>query len=163
MEQEQEVKTQETEAQPEKKESSEPEKPKPEPKQETEVKSESKPEPKPAGIIEIIERTKNPLLDREEIVAVIRATITPSKEQTKKLLASELKADEGLIIIKNIYSSFGQQEFKINAFLYSSKETFEKLKPVRKEKELEKKQEEEKPEGGEKEHAKEAKKEEKTE
>ena len=97
---------------------------------------------KPQGILEIQERKQNPILDREEIVAVVRATRTPTNEEAKQLLSSELKADAGLVVINNIYSSFGKQEFKINAFLYKSKETFEKLVPVRKEL----KEKEEKPE-----------------
>lgn len=105
-------------------------------------------EPKPEkfhGILEIKERTKNLTFDREIVTAVINSTRTPSKEEVKKLLAAELKADPELIALKGINSSFGKKEFHIQAFIYKNKETFQKLE-VRKKKEAKKAKEEKKEE-----------------
>ena len=115
-------------------------------KQETEQKEQEQPKSEDAqppketdkkeisgsGVLEILEKEKNELLDREEITAIVRSTVTPSKDQVKKLLASELKSDADLIVLRNIYSKFGEQEFKINAYVYTNKETLERLKTERK-------------------------------
>lgn len=124
------------------------------PKEQEEAKKEFK------GLIEIKQRKENPVLDRQEIVASIKANRTPTKEEAQKLLASELKADQELISVKHIYSTFGSQEFNIIAYLYIDKETFQKLE-VKKEKKV--KGKEEKPEEEEQEHGKEEEKEKKGE
>lgn len=85
-----------------------------------------------SSVFEILEKKKNELLDREEITAIVRSTVTPSKDQVKKLLVSELKSDADLIVLRNIYSKFGEQEFKINAYVYTNKETLERLKTEKK-------------------------------
>jgi len=91
------------------------------------------------GLLENVQREKNPALDREEIKALIKANRTPSKEEAKKLLASELKIDQDLMVVKHIYSAFGSQEFNIQAYLYTNKETFEKLEKERQRKKTEEK------------------------
>ena len=77
--------------------------------------------------IEIVEKKENPLLDRVEITARVHAEKTPSKEQVKEALVSALKASAEDVILKNVLSSFGSNEFKIIAYLYKNKETMQKL------------------------------------
>ena len=85
--------------------------------------------------IKIIERKENPILDREEIIAVAHAPKTPSKEQVKHALVSELKASEENVVLKNVLTSFGVNEVKIFAYLYKNKETMQKLAIKKKSKE----------------------------
>lgn len=112
-------------------------------KEQEKEKPATKQEPAKA-IIEIEDKKENPSLDRQEITAYITSSRTPSKNETKKLLAEKLNAPEELIAVKNILSSFGKQEFKIIAYLYSDKESFQKLEAVKKKKPKAKKKEEKK-------------------
>jgi len=85
--------------------------------------------------IKILERKENPILDREEIIAVAHASKTPSKEQVKHALVSELKVSEENVVLKDVLTSFGMHEVKIFAYLYKNKETMQKLAIKKKSKE----------------------------
>ena len=68
-------------------------------------------------------------------------------EGAKKLLMEKFNAGEEVVVIKKLFSKFGKKEFIIDAFIYDSKETKEKIEAKKKEKKAEKpaeKQEEKK-------------------
>jgi len=80
--------------------------------------------------MKIIEKKENPLLSRTEVSAeAVFEKATPSKADIKKQIASELKADENLVVVKNIYTDYGSPSAKITAFVYNSKEAMEKTEP----------------------------------
>jgi small subunit ribosomal protein S24e len=85
--------------------------------------------------IKIIEQKDKPVLSRKEIIAEISFTgKTPSNEEVRKKIAEESKADEELVVVKNIYTEFGLTKAKVNAYVYNSKEKLESIEPKKKEK-----------------------------
>ena len=65
----------------------------------------------------IIKQTKNPFLNREEILIEIKSNSNPSYDEIKK----ELKKDNELTIVKKINSNFGRNTFEAEVFVYESK------------------------------------------
>lgn len=81
--------------------------------------------------LKIIEEKEEPLLFRKIIKAELyfEGASTPSNAELKKALAKQTKADEKLLVIKNIYTKFGSTEAVATAYLYTSKEEMEKIEP----------------------------------
>jgi small subunit ribosomal protein S24e len=80
--------------------------------------------------IKIIEKKENPLLSRIKVLAEISfEKATPSNNDVKKQIASEIKADENLVVVKNIYTQYGSTSAKVTALVYNSKEDLEKIEP----------------------------------
>ncbi len=95
--------------------------------------------------LEIIDKKQNPVLSRIEIKATIGfEKATPSNDEVKKEIASKLKADEKLVVIKGIYTDFGITKADVNAYVYKTKKDLDKIEPKKKEKK-EKKPKAEKP------------------
>ena len=85
--------------------------------------------------ITIINKKENPLLSRTEIKAeLIFESATPSRDEFKKAIAAQLKTDEKLTIVKNIYTRFGESKADALIYIYLSKEEMEKIEPRKKEK-----------------------------
>jgi ribosomal protein S24E len=96
--------------------------------------------------IEITEKKEQPILSRISVKAhIIFDKSTPSAEEVKKNLASALKADENLVIVKEIYTEFGSSEANVYAYVYNSKEEMQKIEPKPKTKEKPAAKKEEKP------------------
>ena len=115
--------------------------------------------------LEITEKKEEPLLSRIKIKAEIDFdNVTPSKEELKSRIASSLNASENLIVVKNIYTKFGEKKANALAYCYKSEEDIKKIEPKpKKKKEVKKKAEkkEEKPKEGVPKEKEEPKKEEK--
>lgn len=99
--------------------------------------------------VTIEEKKQNPLLKRDEIKGRLKFEgTTPSNAQLLEVLTKELKVESNLIVIKNIYTSFGRQEAKFFAVAYNNKEVKDKIemstKYLKKKAEEKKKKEEEK-------------------
>ena len=77
----------------------------------------------------IEKKEKNPLLEREEIKAIVKSNITPSNAQVKEIIASKLNKPAEVIVIKGIYPKFGKQESDVRAFVYNSEEALKKFEP----------------------------------
>ena len=85
--------------------------------------------------VKIIEKKEQNILSRIAVKAhIIFDKATPSAEEVKKALASELKADENLVVVKEIYTEFGKSEADVNAYVYTSKEEMQKIEPKPKKK-----------------------------
>ena len=85
--------------------------------------------------IEIAEKREEPLLSRTMIKANIDfEKSTPSYAETTSLLASSLKTDEKLIVIRHIYTSFGDKKAQIIAYLYADESKKQMIEPKLKEK-----------------------------
>lgn len=92
--------------------------------------------------LKVTEEKEDILLSRKEINAQITFKgATPSKEDIKKQLSSVLKADEKLIVIKNVFTSFGSETAKVIAYQYTNDEYMKKIEPKEKEKPKEEKKE----------------------
>ncbi len=70
--------------------------------------------------LKITSKKDNPLLLRTEIKAEVNFPnqTTPRKEDIKKKIASLEKADEKLVVIKNIRASFGLGKVDVFAYIY---------------------------------------------
>ncbi len=86
--------------------------------------------------LKILEEKNNNLFDRREIKSVVEAEITPSRKEILDVLAEKYKVPKENIKIKGIRGKFGSKTFAVEANIYSSKETREKV-------ELKKKKEQE--------------------
>ncbi len=91
--------------------------------------------------LKILEEKNNELFDRKEIKSVVEAEITPSRKEILDVLAEKYKVPKENIKIKGIHGKFGSKTFAVEANIYSSKETREKVELKKK-----KEQESEKPE-----------------
>lgn len=86
--------------------------------------------------LKILEEKSNDLFGRREIKSVVEAEITPSRKEILDVLAEKYKVPRENIKIKGIRGKFGSKTFAVEANIYSSKETREKV-------ELKKKKEQE--------------------
>lgn len=86
--------------------------------------------------MKFLEKKQSELLPRIEIIAIAEHTSksTPSENQVKEEIAKELKTDKNLIMIKHIYSHFGEGKSKIIAYAYKDKESMKKLEKIKEEK-----------------------------
>ncbi len=81
-------------------------------------------------IKEILEHKKNPLLDREEVTAILEASITPSLKQTAELISEKFGKPVENIVIQKIKGQFGSGYFKTFAKVYDNIKSKEKYEVV---------------------------------
>ena len=85
--------------------------------------------------VKILDEKENALLSRREVTAEISYTgATPKTEDVAKAMSQNLKAEEKLVVIKNINQKFGIQKSKILAYQYMNEEDKIKYEPKKKEK-----------------------------
>ena len=77
----------------------------------------------------IIKKTKNKLLKRDEITAQVVEESNPGFDKARSLLAAELKISEGHIALKAVRSKFGSNEFTIIAYVYETPEDKQDIEP----------------------------------
>lgn len=80
--------------------------------------------------IEILERKRNPLLAREELVA--RITFdggTPSRVDIRKMLADELGEDQQKIFVRKVTQEYGLTEASATVMIYDTLEDASELEP----------------------------------
>ena len=70
--------------------------------------------------------TRNELFKRNEIEAEIEAEKNPSFDEVRKMIAEQSGKPEENIDVYNINGSFGSNNFKINSYIYDSKEDLDK-------------------------------------
>ncbi len=80
---------------------------------------------------------EKPLLARKEIEGhmMFEGKSTPSNADVTKAIASELKTDEKLVVVKHIYTAFGSCEANISAYVYDTEEALKKFEPKNKKEE----------------------------
>jgi len=85
--------------------------------------------------LKIIKKQDNPLLSRMEIEAEAEFfnEPTPRKEDIKKKIASMEKADEKLVVVKHIYTSFSGGKASVLVYIYKSEDELKKIEPKKKE------------------------------
>jgi ribosomal protein S24E len=83
--------------------------------------------------LKIISQKENTLMARKEISAQVDFSgPTPKKDDIKKMIASHISSEESLVVIKVIKNNFGAQSAKVEAYVYSSADTFKKIEEYRK-------------------------------
>jgi ribosomal protein S24E len=92
--------------------------------------------------IEIQTQTKNPMLDRTEVAAVMSFSgATPSMTDVTTQMAKQCKAKEELVVVRDIYTRYGVATADIRAFVYSNLVTRTTLEGAPPEKKVEPKAE----------------------
>ena len=88
--------------------------------------------------MKIHDKKNEPLLSRVEVSADIEfAGATPSYQDVTKGVASHMKADEKLVVVRHVYTEFGNKKAKVQAYVYSDeakKQFFEPKLKVKKDK-----------------------------
>lgn len=80
--------------------------------------------------INIIESKVNPLVGRREVhFKVDHQGGTPNRIELKKQIAALETADENLVFIKKIQTSYGNRYVDCNANIYENTETAKKFEP----------------------------------
>jgi len=79
--------------------------------------------------MELILDNKNELLDRREIKMIVENSGNPGFENAMKIVAEHFKTDSENIAVHNVKGKFGRDTFLIDAFIYGSKESREKMEP----------------------------------
>lgn len=78
----------------------------------------------------VVKELDNKLLKRKEVELVeVSNEGNIGYEKSKKLIAEKFKASEDLIIIKEVYSRFGSNEFIIDAYIYGDAESMKAVEP----------------------------------
>jgi len=119
-------------------------------------------------VIEKVAETENKLLKRMELKGVISFEGgTPSNDKVRENLAKKYSAKPELVVVKHIYTKFGQTRAEFEANIYSDIEQLKKIEPKQNHPKSKEEKKEEKKEGeaaeGAEEKKEEPKKEEKTE
>lgn len=73
---------------------------------------------------------KNDLLKRHEIVFILESDKNPSFDEMRKKISEDFKKKEEAIDVYGVKGSFGSSNFKINAYIYDSKEDLDKAKQL---------------------------------
>ena len=114
--------------------------------------------------VNIVKRTKNPLLGREEIeFTVDEAKAVPSRKELSEKIGAQTNAKQGTVVIKKVETAFGSKGFKGTANVYESLEGVKEVEPEFLIARTEGKKKEEKKEEAKPEEKKEEKAEEKSE
>ena len=81
--------------------------------------------------LNIIESKVNPLMPRREVHFKVEhpTTGTPNRIEIKKKIAALETADETLVFVKNIRTSFGNRYADCRAYIYEDTETAKKFEP----------------------------------
>lgn len=91
--------------------------------------------------VKIVRKTENKLLHRVELAGNINFTgATPSHKELEEELSKLLKVKPEVIMIKHVYTNFGSQTARFEAFIYDSVEKLVSIE--RKEKQSDKLKEE---------------------
>jgi ribosomal protein S24E len=84
--------------------------------------------------MKIIEEKENKLLKRVELTAKLgfAEKATPSNADVAKMLASATKKPEENIVVKSIYTRYGDTSADVKAYVYNSKSDKESIEPTTK-------------------------------
>ncbi len=82
--------------------------------------------------MEILKDTRNDLLKRQEVSVSLEAEKNPNFDEMKKQISEKFGKSEEVLDVYNIKGSFGSHKFKIDAYIYDSKEGLEKAMPKKK-------------------------------
>ncbi len=73
--------------------------------------------------LNILKERETPLLSRKRVtIEVTFKGPTPKRDELRTAIATKMKADKGLTIIKHIYTRYGVEKAKVIAHIYTKKE-----------------------------------------
>lgn len=86
--------------------------------------------------LKIIDKRDNPLLSRKELCVELSffGEATPKKDDIKKKIGSSEKADEKLVVVKDVSGEFGNGKGKAVVYVYNSEKELKDIEPKKKEK-----------------------------
>ncbi|MGC9132951.1 MAG: 30S ribosomal protein S24e [Nanopusillaceae archaeon] len=81
--------------------------------------------------INILNREKNALLNREEMLVNIehKGEATPKREELRKKIAAMIGKDEKLIIVEKILTEFGKNRSRAFINVYENENDMKKIEP----------------------------------
>ena len=86
--------------------------------------------------MKITEKKDEPLLSRTMVTADLEfEKATPNHAEVTSMLASQLMADEKLIVVRHVYTEFGNRKAQVTAYVYhdeAKKQFFEPKVKVKK-------------------------------
>ena len=80
--------------------------------------------------METTKNIKNDLLKRKEISFILESDKNPGFDNARKKIAEDFKKDEEAIDVYGVKGSFGSSKFKVDAYVYDSKEDLKKAKQL---------------------------------
>jgi len=96
--------------------------------------------------VNIKQKIDEPLLSRQRIEGEVAFSgAVPSKEELKKDIASQVKAQPELVNVEHVYTKFGTGNANVLAHVYSDKKSFQLLKKKKGKKGSEKKEDKKEP------------------
>ena len=88
--------------------------------------------------VSVKSKVDRPLLFRSELSGSVSFQgRTPSNDELRKSLASSLKCEESLVVVKRIDSSFGGLSAGFSAFVYKDRDSLAMVEPKKREKKKE--------------------------
>ncbi len=95
--------------------------------------------------INIKEQKENKLLSRLELSATIEfiGEATPSNDKVKEIIAKKTGKEAKLVIMKHIYTNYGDSSAEVIAYIYNDEKKMKELEENKKQKGAEKKEGEE--------------------
>ncbi len=86
--------------------------------------------------MKILYEKENPLLNRKRVALEIDHpnSSTPSRTKLKSDIAKHLKTDEKLILIRHVYSKFGENKSKVIVHVYNDEKELNRLEKIKREK-----------------------------
>ena len=74
--------------------------------------------------MKVIKENDNKLLNRKDVVAhFVHEGVTKSRAEIKSELAKKYKADEKLIIVREIKTHYGNRNFDVTAMIYNDEKS----------------------------------------
>ncbi len=77
-----------------------------------------------------MKKIRNGLLKRQEISFTLEADKNPSFDEMRKKIAEDFKKNEEAIDVYGVRGSFGSNKFKVDAYIYDSRDDLEKAKQL---------------------------------
>ncbi len=77
--------------------------------------------------MEIKSKKEEKLLDRTFITAEMQADIPPARDSARQAVASSMKVEPKLVVIKKIAPTFGERKVKITAYIYKTEERLKEI------------------------------------
>ena len=78
----------------------------------------------------------NSLLHRKEVKFIVESESNPGFANALKMVSDKYNAKEDLIAVKRVEGKFGRNTFLVDAFIYDSVESKDKIEPKKKVKEV---------------------------
>ena len=69
-----------------------------------------------------VEEFRNDLLKRREVKMAVNAESNPGFDEVRKIIAEKFKVETENIVVNNVESKFGSDNFLVKAFIYDSLE-----------------------------------------